>query len=65
MMTFAEWLKASRNEELPSGTINGSWFAERGLPMVVECTCCGMTMAVTSAMINDDGQIYCASCTEE
>jgi hypothetical protein len=34
------------------------------LPMVVSCTCCGMTMALPSAMVDDDGTIYCSSCAE-
>jgi hypothetical protein len=48
--------------EIPKGEIKGSWFAENALPMVVSCTCCGMTMALPSAMIEDDGTIYCPSC---
>ena len=48
--------------EMPKGEIKGSWFAENALPMVVSCTCCGMTMALPSALIEDDGSIYCPSC---
>jgi hypothetical protein len=48
--------------EMPKGNIPGSWFAENALPMIVECTCCGTTMALPSAMIDDDGTIYCPSC---
>ena len=45
--------------------INGSWFSENGLPMIVECSCCGMTMALPSAMIDDDGHCFCSSCSCE
>ena len=50
--------------EMPKGNIPGSWFAENALPMVVECTCCGLTMALPSALVDDDGTIYCSSCAE-
>ena len=50
--------------EMPEGEINGSWFAENHLPMVVSCTCCGMTMALPSAMIDDNGEIFCHSCID-
>lgn len=62
MRTFAEYLREELNEEMPYGEINGSWFAERGLPMIVSCTCCGATMALPSAMINDDDYVYCRDC---
>ena len=64
MKTFAEWLKENFNEELPSGEINGRWFAERGLPMIVSCACCDMTMALPSAMIDEDGYTVCSSCAD-
>lgn len=51
--------------EFPKGQINGSWFAEHKLPMVVSCTCCGMTMALPSARVDEDGYIYCRSCAGE
>lgn len=34
------------------------------LGAVVSCTCCGMTMTVASACVDEDGRIYCASCGE-
>lgn len=51
--------------EFPKGQISGSWFAEHKLPMVVSCTCCGMTMALPSARVDEDGYIYCRSCAGE
>ena len=61
MKTFAQWLKAN-GDELPKGDIRGEWFAKRGLPMIVRCTCCEMTMALPSAYIDDNGYTYCAEC---
>lgn len=62
MKTFEAWFKDNYNEELPTGDINGRWFAEHGLPMIVECSCCGMTMALPSAMVDDDDCVVCSSC---
>lgn len=64
MKTFAEWLKENYNEDLPTGSVNGTWFAERGLPMVVRCACCYTTMALPSAMVDEDGGTLCSSCAE-
>lgn len=61
MKTFKEFLKEC-NEEMPQGEVNALWFEERGLPMIVSCTCCGATMALPSAMIDDDDYIYCRDC---
>ena len=52
MKSFREWLK-DNGGELPKGNISGEWFAKRGLPMIVHCTCCEMTMALPSAFIDD------------
>lgn len=65
MRTAETYLKEEMNIEMPQGEINGKWFAENGLPMIVECTCCGMTMALPSAMIDEEGQIFCLQCAEE
>lgn len=65
MRTAETYLKEEMNIEMPKGEINGKWFAENGLPMIVECTCCGMTMALPSAMIDEEGQIFCSQCAEE
>lgn len=62
MKTFAQWLKDSYNMEMPKGTVNASWFVENGLPMIVECSCCTMTMPLPSAFIDDDNCIYCSDC---
>ena len=65
MKTAEQYLKDEMNIEMPQGEINGQWFAENGLPMIVQCTCCGMTMALPSAMIDEEGQIFCSQCAEE
>ena len=67
MKNFREWLKENCPEvEIPEGPIiSGSWFAKNNIPMVVACTCCETTMVVTSALIDEDGQIYCSSCAGE
>lgn len=62
MRTAEKYIKEEMGIEFPEGNINGSWFAEHGLPMIVSCTCCGSTMALPSAMIDEDGHIYCSSC---
>ena len=64
LKTFEEWVRDKFNEELPKGEINGVWFSEKGLPMVVRCTCCEMTMALPNAIIDEDGYTFCASCAE-
>jgi hypothetical protein len=37
-------------------------FAELGLPLIVACTCCGMTMCFPSCVIDDDNYVYCSDC---
>ena len=64
MKTFKDYIKDNYNLTMPEPTVSGGWFTENGLPMVVACTCCGMTMVAPSAMIDDDGQCYCSSCAE-
>ena len=64
MKTFKDYIKDNYNLTMPEPTVSGGWFVENGFPMIVACTCCGMTMALPSAMIDDDGQCYCSSCAE-
>lgn len=65
LRTAEQYLKEEMGIEMPEGNINGEWFAEHPLPMIVKCTYCEMTMALPSAMIADDGSIFCHSCAEE
>lgn len=64
MKTIREWLKENLGIEMPEGNIDESWFKEQKLPMIVECSCCGMSMALSSAYV-DNGYIYCESCKGE
>ena len=52
MTTFRNYILANFGLEMPGPQIPGSWFAENGLPMIVNCTCCGMTMSSPSAWIS-------------
>lgn len=65
MTTFRNYILANFGLEMPKGNIPGTWFSENGLPMIVACTCCGMTMSSPSAWIDRDGQCYCGSCAGE
>ena len=65
MKPFDQWLKENYNIEMPKGNVDASWFAEQGLAMIVECKCCGMTMALPNAYIDDEEWIYCSDCKEE
>ena len=62
MKSFKEWLKANYNEELPKGNIDMGWFGQRGLPAIVECACCKMTMALPNAYIDEESYTYCSDC---
>ena len=62
MKTFAEWFNENFEEDLSKETINGQWFSDHGFPMLVHCTCCGITMILPSAYIDDKDYIYCSSC---
>ena len=64
MKTVRQFLLDEIGLEMPEDNINGAWFVEHDLPMIVECECCGMTMALPSAMVDDEGYTFCASCAE-
>lgn len=61
MKTMLEYLKEIEIE-VPDGEVDGTWFAEHNLPMIVRCTDCGTTMVLFSAMIDDEGLLYCEGC---
>ncbi|MBQ8792774.1 MAG: hypothetical protein IJZ62_04100 [Clostridia bacterium] len=50
--------------KIPKGEIDGFWFAVNQLPMVVNCACCGKTMPMPTAMVDDDGSTYCHKCAK-
>lgn len=64
MMSFAEYIARNWGIEIPEGDISGTWFHDNGIPMVVRCTCCDMTMASPSAWVDKEGYTYCGSCCE-
>ena len=62
MKYFKQWFtERFPKENLPS-SMNGSWFSEHGLPMIVACTCCQTTMALPSALIDGNNDIFCHDC---
>lgn len=65
MKSFTDWYKdASGGHEPPYEIFPCEWFVERGLPMIVECTCCGATMALPTAYIDENDYIF-AQCARE
>lgn len=63
MKSFIDWYKdVSGGEEPPKGHVSGKWFAEKGLPMIVECTCCGSTMVLFNSYVDEDDYVFCPSC---
>lgn len=64
MRTAKTWILEELGIEMPKGSIPASWFVENRLPMIVECPCCRMTMALPSAMIDDEGTTFCSSCAK-
>ena len=64
MISFREYVETHMNVKMPEGCISGAWFSENGLPMVVRCSCCDMTMASPSAWIDDEGYTYCGDCAD-
>lgn len=65
MRTAETYIFEEMGVEMPRGEIPGAWFAEHALPMIVSCTNCGATMALPSAMINDDGACFCPNCAND
>ena len=62
MKTFQNWFSENYpNEEFPKGNINGKWFVDHNIPMIVSCTYCGATMALPSALIDNEGQVFVLS----
>lgn len=68
MITAGEWLKR-QGRKFPKpgadGMITGEQYDAAGLPMVVACTACTMTMALHEGRAcNDAGQIFCDECAD-
>ena len=62
MIRFKEWAEQNGIEIPKESNIPMTWFHEKGLPAVVRCSNCQMTMILFSAMIDEDGYTYCPSC---
>lgn len=66
MQTFQQWFKENfPDETIPTGIIGMDWFASHGIPAIVSCSCCQTTMIILSAMVDEDGGIFCPSCVGE
>lgn len=66
MKTFYQWYKEVSGKDISEQkTFSGEWFVERDLPMIVECTYCGATMALPTAFIDNDNYLYCSTCADE
>ena len=61
MKSFMDYAK-KRYNDMPEKVIPGDWFAKHGIPMIVRCNCCDMTMATPSAYLDDEGYTYCSEC---
>ena len=64
MKSFGQYILEKYNLSLPKGEINGEWFHKNGLPMIVACSCCDMTMASPNCYVDDDGCCYCSGCAD-
>lgn len=64
MKSFREYVEQVLGTEMPHGNISGDWFVKYGIPLIVRCRCCDMTMAIPSAWIDDEGYTYCANCAD-
>ena len=64
MKTFKEWYRdVSGIEPDYKNTENKLlWLKETYLPMTVSCTCCGGTMIIFNAFVDDENHVYCSSC---
>lgn len=61
MKNFFEYVREC-GVEIPENNIPGEWFSKHGYPMIVQCSCCEMTMAIPSAWIDDEGYTFCSDC---
>ena len=66
MKTFKKWVRDELGLDLADQkSLGGNWFAERGIPMIVSCTCCHDTLNVASAVIDEDKKCFCRECGQE
>ena len=67
MKTFKEWYKDVAGIEPDYETAENKllWLQEREIPMIVSCTCCGSTMLIFNAYVDEEDYTYCPSCAGE
>ena len=65
MKQMKQFLEENLGINVPNDEIiNGDWFEENNLPMIVSCTCCGETMILFSGVVDEEGNIFCHNCVE-
>lgn len=64
MKKFKDWYKDVAGVEPDYETAQNTilWCKERGLPLVVSCTCCESTFFIFSAFVDEEDHTYCPSC---
>ena len=64
MKKFKDWYKDVSGKEPDYETTqdNFLWCKERGLPVVVSCTCCEGTLLIFNAFVDEEDHTYCPSC---
>ena len=67
MKTFKEWYKdvAGIEPDYKATENRLLWCKERGLPLIVSCTCCEGTIFIFDCRIDDKDYIFCPSCAGE
>lgn len=66
MKTFYQWYKEVSGKDISGQkTFHSKWFVERGLPMVVKCTCCELIMPLPVAFVDERNYLYCSTCANE
>ena len=64
MKKFKDWYKDVTGIEPDYETTQDKllWCKERGLPVVVSCTCCEGTLLIFNAFVDEEDYTYCPSC---
>jgi hypothetical protein len=65
MKNAQRYIEEDLGIKFPKGDITGEWFAKHSLPIVVACSCCQTTMVLPSALIDEEGQVFCRNCVDE
>ena len=64
MKKFKDWYKDVSGKEPDYETTPDKllWCKERGLPVVVSCTCCEGTLLIFNAFVDEEDYTYWQSC---